>query len=303
MLKNSRYHLIAFIIVVIWGTTFISTKMLLINGLSPEDIFLYRFVLAYIGIRFVGKNRWFAKNWKDECILLLLGITGGSIYFLTENFAVKVTQVTNVAFIVCTAPLLTAILSHLFLKNERLTRRLIQGSFLALFGVALVVFNGKFILQLNPAGDLLSFLAALSWAFYTILLKQVSSRYPIGFITRKVFFYGLLTILPAFIFHPLTTNMQLLSRPVIYLNILFLGIAASLLCYFYWNIVIKHLGAIKATNFVYIVPIITLIASSLILDETITVYAIAGMMMILAGVIWAERGGRFYRSRVKKPFE
>jgi drug/metabolite transporter (DMT)-like permease len=284
--------LIAFAIVVVWGTTFISTKVLILNGLSPEDIFLYRFVLAYTGIWFFSKNRLFADSWKDEFILLVLGITGGSVYFLTENFAVKITQVTNVAFIVCAAPLLTAILSHFFLKNERLNRRLIQGSLLALCGVALVVFNGKFILQLNPFGDLLSFLAALSWAFYTILLKQVSTRYPIGFITRKVFFYGIVTILPAFLFHPLTTDLQLLTRPVIYLNILFLGITASLLCYFFWNMVIKHLGAVKSTNYVYIVPIITLIASSLILDETITVYAIAGMIMILTGVIWAERGRR-----------
>jgi drug/metabolite transporter (DMT)-like permease len=259
------------------------------NGFSPEDIFIYRFVLAYIGIWFFGKNRLFAKSWKDEFVFLLLGITGGSIYFLTENSAVKITQVTNVAFIVCAAPLLTAILSHFFLKGERLNRRLIQGSLLALLGVALVVFNGKFILQLNPVGDLLSFLAALSWAFYTILLKQISNRYPIGLITRKVFFYGIVTILPAFIFHPLVTDLQLLCRPVIYLNILFLGITASLLCYFFWNMVIKHLGAIKSTNFVYIVPIITLIASSLILDERITVYAVAGMLMILTGVIWAEK--------------
>ena len=287
--KIYQYHLIALIIVLIWGISFISTKVLINNGLSPEDIFLYRFLLAYIGIWFLGKNRLFAKSLKDEFIFLLLGMTGGSIYFLMENYAVKITQVTNVAFIVCAAPLLTAILSHFFLKNERLNRRSIQGSFGALFGVALVVFNGKFILQLNPLGDLLSFLAALSWALYTILLKHVSNRYPIGFITRKVFFYGVITILPTFIMHPLNTDLQLLSQPVVCLNILFLGIAASLLCYFFWNLVIKHLGAVKSTNYVYIVPIITLVASSFILDETITIYAVAGMLMILSGVIWAER--------------
>jgi drug/metabolite transporter (DMT)-like permease len=289
-LKNSRYHLIAFSIVVVWGTTFISTKMLLLNGLSPESIFAYRFSLAYIGIWFLRKKRLFAKSWKDEFIFLLIGITGGSFYFLAENFALKITQATNVSFIVCAAPLLTTGLSHIYLKNEKTDRRLIQGSILALLGVALVVFNGKFILQLNPMGDLLSFLAALSWAFYTILLKRVSNRYSMIFITRKVFFYGLLTILPAFIFHPLTTDTALLFRPIVCLNLLFLGIAASLLCYFFWNIAIKHLGAVQTTNYVYIVPIITLIASSLFLDETITVFAVTGMLMILAGVVWAERG-------------
>jgi len=289
MRTNKIYHAIAFSIVVIWGTTFISTKVLLLHGLSPEDIFFYRFTLAYIGIGLINRNRLFAKSWKDELIFFLTGITGGSAYFLSENFALKITQASNVALIVCAAPLLTAIFSHIFLKNEKLNRRLFQGSFLAFIGVALVVFNGKFILKLNPLGDLLSFFAALSWAFYTILLKQVSNRYPIGFITRKVFFYGLLTILPAFIVHPFTFDTQLLLKPVIYGNLLFLGIAASLLCFFFWNTVIKNLGAIQTTNYVYFVPSITLITSSLILNETITVFAVAGMLMILSGVFWVER--------------
>jgi len=289
-LKNSRYHAVALAVAVIWGTTFISTKKLLLNGLLPEDIFFFRFSLAYIGIWFSGKRRLFANHWKDELIFFFIGITGGSAYFLAENFALKITQATNVSFIVCAAPLLTAILSHIYLKNEKINRRLIQGTLLALLGVALVVFNGKFILRLNPLGDLLSFLAALSWAFYTILLKRVSRRYSLTFITRKVFFYGLLTILPVFIFHPLTTDTALLFRPIIYLNLLFLGIAASLLCYIFWNTAIKHLGAVQTTNYVYIVPIITLIASSLFLDETITVFACAGMLMILGGVVWVERG-------------
>ncbi len=288
-IKTGWYHVIAFVIVLIWGTTFISTKILLLNGLSPEDIFFFRFGMAYIGICFLGKTRLFAKSWRDEFTFFLIGISGGSIYFLAENFALKITQASNVALIICTAPLLTAILSHIFLKNEKLSKRLIQGSLLALFGVALVVFNGRFILQLNPLGDLLSFLAALSWAFYTILLKQISNRYSTLFITRKVFFYGLLTILPTFLIHPLTTDTIILFQPVVYWNLLFLGIVASLLCFFFWNIVIKHLGAVKTTNYVYLVPGVTLIASSVFLNEIITTFALIGTFFILAGVFWAER--------------
>jgi len=295
LLKSKAYHAIALIVVLIWGTTFISTKELLIHGVSPEEIFFYRFGMAYIGICLIGKNRWFAKNRKDEFILILIGITGGSAYFLSENFALKLTQASNVAFLVCTAPLLTAILSHLFLKNEKLHRRLVQGSLVALFGAALVVFNGRFILHLNPWGDLLSFLASLSWAFYTILMKKVSDRYPIAFITRKVFFYGLLTILPAFIFHPLRVDANLLLQPVVYGNLLFLGIVASLLCYFLVNVLIKHIGAVKTNNYIYAVPVITLIASSLLLHEIITLFAIAGMLLILGGVIWATGVIKIYK--------
>ncbi|MDR2233368.1 MAG: DMT family transporter [Tannerella sp.] len=289
-LKNSRFHLIAFIIVVIWGITFISTKKLLFAGLSPEDIFLYRFILAYIGIWFFGRNKLFADSLKDELIFIMLGITGGSAYFLSENYALHFIQASDVSLIVCAAPLMTAFLSHLFLKNERLSRRLIIGSLMALIGVAFVVYNGKFILKLNPIGNVLSLLAALSWAFYTIMMKRLSARYPVSMITRKVFFYGLLTVLPVFLFRPLNTDWQLLSQPVIFLNLIFLGIVASLFCYFFWNIALKNLGAIQTTNYVYNVPIITLIASALLLNEIITVFAVIGMLMILSGVIWAERG-------------
>ena len=288
-LKIGWYHVIASFIVLIWGSTFISTKILLLNGLTPEDVFFFRFLVAYIGIWFFGKSRLFAKNWKDEFMFLLIGVTGGSVYFLAENFALNITQASNVALIVCTAPLLTAILSHIYLKNEKLNRRLIQGSALALLGVSLVVLNGRFVLKLNPVGDLLSFTAALCWAFYTILLKQVSTRYSTLFITRKTFFYGLLTVLPAFLVHPLTTDTEILFQPVVVGNVLFLGAAASLFCYFFWSVIIRKLGAVQTTNYVYIVPAVTLVMSSLFLDETITAFAIVGTTCILSGVFWAGR--------------
>lgn len=288
-LKTGWCHLIALIIVSIWGITFISTKVLLFEGLSPADIFFYRFALAYIGIWFFGKSRLFSKSVRDELIFVLIGITGGSAYFLTENFALDYTLASNVALLVCTAPLLTALFSRIFLKSEKIGRSLVQGSLVALLGVALVVFNGRFILQLNPLGDLLSVSAAMCWAIYTILLKKVTSRYSILFITRKVFFYGLLTILPVFIFFPLKTDTAILLQPDVIGNLLFLGVVASLLCFYFWNMVVKYLGAVQTTNYVYVVPVVTLIASYLILDEPITTIAIVGAILILAGVWWAEK--------------
>ena len=128
---------------------------------------------------------------------------GGTIYFLTENTALGITLASNVSLIVCTSPILTAFLSYLFKRNESFTRHLFYGSFMALIGVGLVVFNGSFILKINPLGDFLSLIAALMWAFYCLILKQLDSRYSTAFITRKVFFYGIMTILPVFLFRPL----------------------------------------------------------------------------------------------------
>jgi drug/metabolite transporter (DMT)-like permease len=82
---------------------------------------------------------------------------------------------------------------------------------------------------------------------------------------------------------------SVIFQPAVYLNLLFLGIVASLFCYFFWNMTVKRLGAIQTTNYVYFIPMVTLISSSLILDEKITVLAIIGMLLILAGVFWAEK--------------
>ena len=150
-LTHGYYHLIAILTVAIWGLTFIATKVLINHGLTPQEIFFYRFLIAYIGIWAISPKHLFADNLKDELWLVAGGVFGGSLYFFTENTALGITQASNVAFIICTAPLLTTILSLLFYKSEKATKGLIYGSLLALIGVGLVVFNGSVVLKLSPA--------------------------------------------------------------------------------------------------------------------------------------------------------
>lgn len=287
--KNYIYHLIAILTVGIWGLTFISTKVLIEHGLSPQEIFLLRFLMAYLGIWFISPHKLFADNWKDELWLLWGGVTGGSFYFFTENTALEITLATNVAFIVCTAPLLTTILSLLIYKKEKATAGLVGGSLLALVGVALVVYNGHFILKISPLGDFLTLLAAFSWAFYSLIMKKMSGRYRTTFITRKIFFYGILTILPAFILHPWQFSLSGLWQPAVWMNLLFLGVLASLVCFVVWNIILKQLGTVRASNYIYLNPLFTLIGSAVLLDEQFTVMSLMGAMLILGGVYWAGK--------------
>ena len=287
--KNYIYHIIAILVVGIWGLTFISTKVLIGYGLSPQEIFLLRFLMAYLGIWFISPRKLFADNWKDELWLLWGGVTGGSFYFFTENTALEITLATNVAFIVCTAPLLTTILSLLIYKKEKATAGLVGGSLLALVGVALVVYNGHFILKISPLGDFLTLLAAFSWAFYSLIMKKMSGRYRTTFITRKIFFYGILTILPAFILHPWQFSLSGLWQPAVWMNLLFLGVLASLVCFVVWNIILKQLGTVRASNYIYLNPFFTLIGSAVLLDEQFTVMSLMGAMLILGGVYWAGK--------------
>ncbi len=281
------YHILAIIVVLIWGVTFVNSKQLLLAGLQAHEIFTLRFLLAYLCIWTISPRRLWADNWRDELRMLLLGMTGGSLYFVTENMAVRIDYVTNVSFIVCTAPLLTTLIALAFLKEVKASRGLIMGSLLATAGVALVVFNGQVVLKLNPLGDALALSAALCWAIYSILLRDVS-HYSATFVTRKVFFYGLLTVLPLFILHPWQFPLRGLLQPLVWGNLLFLGVIASFACFALWSLTSKKLGALKASNYVYLNPISTFAASALALNEPMTVMAAIGCACILAGVYWAN---------------
>lgn len=279
--------------VAVWGTTFVWTKLLIISGLSPAQIFTLRFIIAYVLLTgfslWRGRHKWLSDNWRDELTMLALGLTGGSMYFLTENESLRFTTATNTSLIVCSCPLFAMLIIALFYKSERFSKRQALGSLVALAGMAAVVLNGHFVLHLSPLGDTLAFSACLCWALYTLLMKPVMGRYPAMFITRKVFFYGILTILPYYIFVPDMPSWDVLTRPDVALNLLFLGSVASMLCYLTWSWCMKGLGAVVCTNWVYVNPITTIIAAWLILGEQITVYFLIGSALIIAGMYLSSK--------------
>jgi drug/metabolite transporter (DMT)-like permease len=290
MFKNKvlLFHLITALVVIIWGTTFVCTKVLLQQGLGPIDIMFYRFVIAYFCILAISHKRLWADNWKDEFMLLLSGLTGGTLYFIAENNALGISQASNVALLVCTTPIFTALLAHWVFKDP-LRKNMMIGSLIALLGVGLVVFSGSVILKINPLGDFLSIMAALMWAVYCLILKPLGKRYPTAFITRKVFLYSILSLLVYFLFDPLHVQIDVLLQPVVMFNLLFLGIVASMLCFIAWNAAVKVLGPSRTANYIYVQPMSTLVLSSIILSEVITLTSLIGAACIIGGVYLAEK--------------
>ena len=288
-----KYHIVAFLTVAVWGTTFVWTKLLIINGLSPAQIFTLRFIIAYVLLTgfsmWRGRHKWLSDNWRDELTMVALGLTGGSMYFLTENESLRFTTATNTSLIVCSCPLFAMLIIALFYKSERFSKLQALGSLVALAGMAAVVLNGHVVLHLSPLGDTLAFSACLCWALYTLLMKPVMGRYTAMFITRKVFFYGILTIMPYYIFVPDMPSWDVLVKPEVAVNLLFLGSVASMLCYLTWSWCMKGLGAVVCTNWVYVNPITTIVSAWLILGEQITTYFIMGSVLIIAGMYLSSK--------------
>ena len=229
-----------------------------------------------------------------------LGLTGGSMYFLTENEAMNYTTTTNTSLIVCLCPLFATALIGAVYKSERLRPSQMLGTVLAAIGVVVVVLNGHFVLHLSPLGDSLAFAACLCWAFYSLLMISANRRYDVVFITRKVFFYGLLSMIPYYLLSP----EGILTLPAFFAqafsdgsemglsivaNLLFLGCIASMVCFVAWNWALKTIGAVTATNYVYINPVTTIVFAWLILNERITIFFLIGTALILIGMYLADR--------------
>lgn len=290
--RRVLYHAVAFLVVAIWGSTFVFTKLLLLGGFSPAQIFTLRFIIAYAMLLVFclwRGIRWLCDSWKDELLMLGLGISGGSLYFLAENEAMNHTTTTNTSLIVCLCPLFASLLIGLFYKSQRLNRTQIIGTIIAATGLVVVVMNGHFVLHLSPLGDTLAFIACLCWAVYSLLMIPANAKYDTIFVTRKVFFYGLLSMIPYFIFFPGLNVHKLFEQQALLWNLLFLGCVASTFCFLTWNWVMKKLGAIIVTNYVYFNPVTTILFAWLLLSEPITGYFIFGTVLILVGMYLSDK--------------
>ena len=278
-------HILAGGTIVVWGTTFIASKVLL-KEFTTLQVMIIRFAIAYLTLFLLNHSRQKVK-WREELLFLSLAVTGTTVYFLLENQALVVTYASNVSILLSVAPILTAILAHFFTKDEKMRGMLLLGSFIAFSGVVFVVFNGTVVLQLRPLGDVLSFGAALSWAVYSVILKNHVSRYDPIFLSRKVLFYSMITTLPLLVIEHKPFPLLELGKLPVLSSFLFLGVLGSGICYVTWNIAAAKLSIVTTNNYIYLSPFVTMTAAALMLHEKVTVIGVAGALLIIAGVAFA----------------
>lgn len=286
--NNWWYHVIAILVIIAWGASFPCTRLLLDAGISPTEIFVYRSAIAYLGLLVFSRFKVSLWGWKDEALAVLCGLTGGAMYFVLQNIALKLTLLSDVVIVIAVNPLLTTILAAIFLKDEHFSLKVLLGSMVAFAGVAVVTFRDGFVWGNGLLGNILAFLAALSWAFYCIILKRVQGRHSTLSITRKVMIYGTLCALPVMLFEPVTPISTLLRTDVL-LNMLFLALICSMAAFFIWNLVIKKIGAIRSSNYLYLDPIVSIIMGVIVLNERVGLVAVVGCALVLLGVILVEK--------------
>jgi drug/metabolite transporter (DMT)-like permease len=281
-------HLAALVTILLWGTTYISTKILL-KEFQPVEILLLRYVIA-LGVLFLLRpKRLKLQCRKHELYFALAGLTGVCMYYLLENIALTMTSASNVGVIGAVSPFFTAIFALFILKDPTARRPgFFIGFAVAIFGIGLITFQGA-AMGFHLAGDLLVILSTMVWACYSVVSRIIGDfGYPTVQATRRMFLYGILFMLPflkIFGFHP---NLSALSEPVVLGNLIFLGVGASALCFVSWNYAVIRLGAVKTSVYIYLIPVVTVLAAVIVLHERITFWSGVGIVLTISGLFLSQ---------------
>lgn len=281
-------HLLAIFTVVCWGTTFISTKILL-EDFSPIEILVTRFVIGLTVLYMIRPHALKLRHEEHRLYLVVAALSGITLYYLMENIALTYTYASNVGIITATAPFFAAILARFTIKNSHLSGPFFIGFILSMAGVLLISTEGGGM-NFNPKGDMLALGAAVLWAVYAVVLKKICTfGYDLIVITREIFLYGIVLMIPPIIFMGFDIDLIYLTEPVNLANMLYLGIGASALCFLTWNFATKYLGIVKTTVYIYVIPVITVITAYFVLSEPITMTKSIGIILAIAGLAISQK--------------
>lgn len=282
-----RGHLVALLTIFLWGITYISTKVLL-TDFAPLEILLIRFVIGLLGLFLIYPKLLGFTSWKEEGAFAAAGLLGICLYYLFENIALTFTYASNIGVIVSTSPLFIALIAAA-LGRQRLTKQFLLGFIASMAGISLISLNGSGV-HINFAGDILALLAALIWALYSYVVSYLNTlgHNPVQ-MTRRTFIYGILFILPVFFATHGRLRWERIMQSDNLINLLFLGLGASALCFLSWAYAVKKLGTVKTSIYIYLVPVVTVVTAWLILHEPITPLVIVGILLTIGGLVVSAR--------------
>lgn len=275
-----------------WGGTFNAAGFAL-AGFHPLAVAFLRFAIATVVLLCIGRREIFSTviDKKDWLNFILLGLTGIFAYNAFFLYAMQYTSPVNGALIVAINPIVTSVLATIFLK-EKFTARLVGGALLSFVGITLVISQGSWqiisALKFN-FGDILTLCSVLSWSFYAIVGKNVSDSFSPMITTFYGFLTGMLLLLPFGIFSkPGPAAFVNAGWPAI-ASVLYLALIGSVLSFFWWNKGVAAIGAGRASIFINLIPVATIIIS-LFFRDTITPVQIAGCVLVIGAVmLTAER--------------
>ncbi len=279
--------------VVIWGGTFIATKIALQEA-SPATIVWIRFGIGVLilGATVAARKQFTLPERSDLAYLALLGFIGVTFHQWLQATGLQTAQATTTAWIIASTPVFISILGWLVLK-EKMGWVRVGGIALAAIGVLLVVSKGNlgalFTGKEGTIGDLLVFISAPNWAVFSVLSRRELHRHPAARMMFYVMLFGwLFTTIWIFGFGPGLSELSHLDAQG-WAAILALGIFGSGLAYITYYDALQVLPASQLGAFLNIEPLVTTLLAAVMISEPITLITLVGGAVILFGVWMVNR--------------
>ena len=292
----------ALIAVVLWGVSFVATRIALAE-LSPVSLVFTRFALSTAVLLVLVRAPLPPRRlFPSLAGMALIGIFA---HQMLQAWGLTMTTAINTGWLIGVIPIWTALLSRWHLR-EPLPARALGGLLLGFGGVLLIVTDGRFtrdVLQLpSTTGDLLVFLSTFTWAIYSVIgraaLRELGSRRA----TTSVIGLGTLMLLPFFVAERGWESWPALSATA-WVAVVFLGVGSSVAGYILWFAALDRLPTTRVASLLYLEPLVTLVAAAAILGERVRPVTSAGGLVILAAVTLVQTGAPHAGTGIRPPSE
>ena len=286
--QTFKVYLFAVVSMLFWGLSFVWFKIA-IKWYEPITIIFLRLLISgalLMTFMLLTRTRQTIKR-EHLKYFLLLSFTQPFCYFLGESFGLKLVTPTIASVIIATIPLFSPFAAY-YMVRERVTKAVVIGILFSFAGIMLMLFNPDLSLNAAPAGVLLLFVAVFAAVAYSVIIRKISHEYkPVTIITYQNLI-GALYFLPLFLIFDFQHFITVTPTRELVMALLQLAVFASTLAYIFYIIAIKGIGVIKANVFANLIPVFTGIFSFFILGEQFTALKIAGMILVLLGVVVSQ---------------
>ena len=286
--QTFKVYLFAVLSMLFWGLSFVWFKIV-VKWYEPITIIFLRLIIsgALMLVYMLITRSWQTVKREHLKYFLLLSLAQPLCYFLGESFGLKLVSSTIASVIIATIPLFTPFAAY-YMVREKVTLPIILGIVFSFLGILMMLFNPDFSLNASPKGVLLLFVAVFAAVAYSVIIRKISHEYnPVTIITHQNLI-GAVYFLPLFLIFDFQHFITVTPTRELILAMLQLSVFASTLAYVFYIIAIKGIGMLKANVFTNLIPVFTGIFSFFILDEKFTALKIAGMIMVMFGVLVSQ---------------
>ncbi|XXM72287.1 DMT family transporter [Lysinibacillus sphaericus] len=270
--------------IIFWGISFVSTKAV-VDKIDPYTLLVLRFSIGALFLLIILVLKRYPLNLPLRYApqLIVLAVLGVFVHQVIQSTALITIDAAAAGWMISFSPVFTVILSVIFL-HEKMTPFRTAGMILAIAGVLMVTNGGgkapNFAISI---GYILMLLSTLNWAVYSVLLKRLSIPLPSLVVTFYMSMTGCFLTLPFMLRNRGWGELTLLTQ-VEWAHIVFLGVFVSGIGYWYWGKALEMIDASKVSMFLYLEPLVTLLAAIFLLHEKIMFTSILGGCIIIAGV-------------------